>query len=43
VRGFVTAYARAIGLDPKRVASGYMARLEEARNSPRRTGLLGRK
>jgi len=43
VRGFVTAYARAIGLDPKRVAKGYMTRLEEARNGPRRSGLLGRK
>jgi flagellar biosynthesis protein FlhG len=43
VRGFVTAYARAIGLDPKRVAKGYMARLEEARNAPRRPGRLGRK
>ena len=43
VRGFVTAYARAIGLDPERVARGYMTRLEKARNSPRRAGLRGRK
>ena len=43
VRGFVTAYARAIGLDPQRVAKGYMARFEEARSEPRRAGLLGRK
>jgi flagellar biosynthesis protein FlhG len=42
VRGFVTAYARAIGIDPKRVAKGYMTRLEEARNPPR-SSLLGRK
>lgn len=32
VRGFVCAYARAIGLDPKRVADGFMPRFEEARN-----------
>jgi flagellar biosynthesis protein FlhG len=31
VRGFVTAYARALGLDPARVAPDYMERLEEAR------------
>ncbi|MBW2417129.1 MAG: helix-turn-helix domain-containing protein [Deltaproteobacteria bacterium] len=43
VRGFVSAYARAIGLDTKRVATGYMARLEESRDAPRRSGLLGRK
>jgi flagellar biosynthesis protein FlhG len=30
VRGFVGAYARCIGLDPERVVSGYMERLEEA-------------
>jgi flagellar biosynthesis protein FlhG len=28
VRGFVGAYARCIGLDPERVVSGYMKRLE---------------
>lgn len=36
VRGFVTSYARAIGLDPERVAASYMSHLEQARNdSPR--------
>lgn len=41
VRGFVTAYARAIGLDPRRVASSYMS-LVEARGEPRRGRFLGR-
>lgn len=31
VRGFVTAYARAIGLDTRRVVASYMARVEAAR------------
>jgi flagellar biosynthesis protein FlhG len=31
VRGFVTAYARCLGLDPARVAPDYIERLEEAR------------
>jgi flagellar biosynthesis protein FlhG len=31
VRGFVSAYARCLGLDPSRVAPDYMERLEEAR------------
>jgi curved DNA-binding protein CbpA len=43
VRGFVTAYARAIGLDPKRVASVYMARVEEARGKKGRGRFPGRK
>lgn len=43
VRGFVTAYARAIGLDPKRVAASYMPRLEEARKEKGRGRLLGRR
>jgi curved DNA-binding protein CbpA len=43
VRGFVTAYARAIGLDPKRVVSGYMARVEEVRGAKGRGRFPGRK
>jgi flagellar biosynthesis protein FlhG len=31
VRGFVTAYARCLGLDPTRVATDYMERFEAAR------------
>jgi curved DNA-binding protein CbpA len=31
VRGFVTAYARCLGLDPARVAPDYIERFEEAR------------
>jgi flagellar biosynthesis protein FlhG len=38
VRGFVAAYARCIGLDPQRVVSGYMQRLDGVpRSEPRRT------
>jgi flagellar biosynthesis protein FlhG len=37
VRGFVGAYARCIGLDPERVVSSYMQRLDAApRSEPRR-------
>ena len=43
VRGFVTAYARAVGLDPERVAAGYMPRLEAAREEKGRGRLLGRR
>ena len=43
VRGFVTAYARAIGLDPTRVAESYMPRFEAARNGKDRGRLLGRR
>lgn len=43
VRGFVTAYARAIGLDPKRVAASYMPRFEEARKEKGRGRMLGRR
>ncbi len=42
VRGFVTAYARAIGLDPKRVAESYILRLETAHREKGRGRLLGR-
>jgi len=35
VRGFVTAYARCIGLDPTRVTSGYMERVAAARPEAR--------
>jgi flagellar biosynthesis protein FlhG len=42
-RGFVSAYARAIGLDPNRVAKSYMPRLEAARKEKGRGRLLGRK
>jgi flagellar biosynthesis protein FlhG len=42
VRGFVTAYARAIGLDPGRVSESYMPRLEAASRRKSRGGLLGR-
>jgi flagellar biosynthesis protein FlhG len=41
-RGFVTAYARAIGLDPKRVADSYMPRFEAASKGQGRGRLLGR-
>lgn len=35
VRGFVTAYARTIGLDPERVVTSYMTRVEQHRAQPR--------
>jgi flagellar biosynthesis protein FlhG len=43
VRGFLVAYARAIGLDSTHVAASYMARLEESKQRRRRTRLLGRR
>lgn len=44
VRGFVAAYARCIGLDPERVVSSYMKRLEVApRSEPRRSQRSHRK
>lgn len=43
VRGFVTAYARTIGLDPQRVVPGYMARMQESRNGGSRSRFLGRR
>jgi curved DNA-binding protein CbpA len=41
VRGFVTAYARTIGLDPQSVVPGYMARLQEARQQNQKSRFLG--
>ena len=43
VRGFVSAYARVMGLDPKRVASDYLARVEEVRGAKGRGRFPGRK
>ena len=43
VRGFVSAYARAIGLDPKRVADSYILRLETAHREKGRGRILGRR
>jgi cytoskeletal protein RodZ len=37
IRGFVHAYARAIGLDANRAATNYMARVDAVRNPPRRS------
>lgn len=42
VRGFVEAFARALGLDAADVVSRYMARLEAERSGPKRSRLLGR-
>lgn len=42
VRGFVTAYSQAIGLDPERVADTFMPRFEAARKG-RGRGRLGRR
>jgi curved DNA-binding protein CbpA len=42
VRGFVTAYASTIGLDPKIVVPSYMARVQESRTANQRNGFLGR-
>jgi flagellar biosynthesis protein FlhG len=38
VRGFVTAYARCVGLDPQNVVAAYMARLQPAPPSSRPRG-----
>lgn len=43
VRGFVKAYAKAIGLDPQRVAASYVPRVEAARAEHGRGRLLGRR
>jgi len=42
VRGFVTAYASTIGLDPKIVVPSYMARVQESRTANQRSRFLGR-
>ena len=42
VRGFVTAYAKTIGLDPKTVVPSYMARLQESRSENQPSRFLGR-
>jgi DnaJ-class molecular chaperone len=41
VRGFVTAYAKTIGLDPKSVVPSYMARVQESRSGYQRARFLG--
>jgi flagellar biosynthesis protein FlhG len=43
VRGFVTAYARHLGLDAPKVATSYIERFEEHHQSGRRSRLLGRR
>lgn len=43
VRGFVTAYAQTIGLDPQIVVPSYMARVQESRSGSQRGGFLGRR
>jgi DnaJ-class molecular chaperone len=43
VRGFVTAYATTIGLDPETVVPSYMARVQEARSGDQRGRFLGRR
>jgi DnaJ-class molecular chaperone len=42
VRGFLTAYARTIGIDPGRVVSSYVARIDTAREGANRGRFLGR-
>jgi hypothetical protein len=42
-RGFVTAYARTIGVDPQKVAGSFMARFEDARVGERSGSLFGRR
>ncbi|MHA7838811.1 MAG: helix-turn-helix domain-containing protein [bacterium] len=43
VRGFVTAYARTIGLDPQVVVPSYMTRVREFRSEGSRARLIGRR
>jgi curved DNA-binding protein CbpA len=43
VRGFVTAYAQTIGLDPKVVVPSYMARVQGFRDDEPRGGFLARR
>ncbi|MEZ4219040.1 MAG: helix-turn-helix domain-containing protein [Myxococcota bacterium] len=42
-RGFVTAYARTIGLDTQQVARSFMARFDDAHGQQRRGRLFGRR
>ena len=42
VRGFVTAYAKTIGLDPTRVVPSYMTRVRASRDGERRGRFLAR-
>jgi len=42
VRGFVTAYARTIGLDPKIVVPSYMTRMQQSRSGNQPGRFLGR-
>ena len=41
VRGFVTAYAKTIGLDPQAVVPSYMARLQDSRQKSQKSRFLG--
>lgn len=41
VRGFVTAYAKTIGLDPQAVVPSYMTRLSESRQKSQKSRFLG--
>ena len=41
VRGFVTAYAKTIGLDPSFVVPSYMTRLQESRQKNQKSRFLG--
>ena len=41
VRGFVTAYAKTIGLDPQAVVPSYMARLQDSRQKSQPSRFLG--
>lgn len=43
VRGFVTTYARTIGIDPARVVASYLRRFEESRSDPGRGRFLDRR
>lgn len=43
VRGFLTAYARTIGIDPGRVVSSYIARIDTAREGANRGRFMGRR
>ncbi len=43
VRGFVTAYSKTIGLDPRKVVTGYLARVERVRADQGRPRFLGRR